>query len=387
MKHLTTRRIAAGIVAVVVAVLALCGCGAQPQAKPIVIAVSATANEPAPALGTRDVAVLRKAADADDGAVTLVTLAGTSSMPLTPRRDNGQVEHGPRRGELRDANLQAVEDTIAREGATDPYDLLELLGAAARAGGSTPGTLIVVSSGLSTAGGLDMRQLLWGADPAGLAQQLEARGLLPSLPGWTVIFTGLGETFPPQQPLATPQRATLGAYWTAVCKATGAEACTVNDEPRAAKPPRSTTPVPTVPVPQIDSEVGPGDVTTTTLPADALFAFDSATPDPSALQALQPLASAARARHLRVAVTGYASPDGGTADYNRDLSQRRADAVRDLLVQLGVPANQFDAVKGVGVDEYPSNACTTDGQPDQARCDQLRRVVVMTRPSPNSLNA
>ena len=386
MKHLITRRIAAGTIAVVLALLALAACGAQPHADPVVIAVSATANEPAPALGTRDVAVLNKAANADDGAVTLVTSAGTSGMPLTPRRDNGQVEHGPRRAELRDANVRAVEDKIAGEGASGPYDLLELLAKAARIG-RTPGTLVVVSSGLSTFGGLDMRQVLWGADPNAVAQELKAGGLVPSLAGWTVVFSGLGDTVPPQQPLGTPQRTTLTAYWTAVCKATGAKACTVNDEPRATKPPVSTTPVPAVPVPTVNSVVGPDHVTTTTLPADALFAFGSAALDPSAQQVLQPLATDARNKHLRIDVTGYASPDGGTADYNRALSQRRAVAVQDLLVQLGVPAGQFDAVTGVGVDEYRPDACTSHGQLDRAKCAQLRRVVVVTRPSPSTPSA
>lgn len=385
MKHPTTRRVVAGILPAV-GVLALVACGTQPHTDPVVVTVTATANEPAPALGARDISLLEKAADADDGTVTLVAPSGTLTLALTPRRDNGQVEHGPRRSELRTANVKAVQDKIAGEGATGPYDLLELLSKVARAG-SGPATLIVVSSGLTTSGGLDMRQVLWGADPADVAQQLKVRGLIPTLSGWTVVFSGLGDTVPPQQPLATPQRSTLAAYWTAVCKATGARSCTVNGEPRAANPPRSTTPVPPVPVPAVDSVVGPGGVTTTTLPADALFAFDSATADPSAQHALQPLAADARARHLRVAVTGYASPDGGTADYNRALSQRRANAVRDLLVQLGLPVDQFDTVTGVGVDEYPPDACTTGGQLDRAKCAQLRRVVVVTGPSPSSPSA
>lgn len=57
-------------------------------------------------------------------------------------------------------------------------------------------------------------------------------------------------------------------------------------------------------------------------------------------------AEARRDATLRIRVVGKADR-AGPEDYNMRLSQRRANAVRDLLTQRGVSANQIDAV-GVG---------------------------------------
>jgi outer membrane protein OmpA-like peptidoglycan-associated protein len=379
----TTTTIAQAVLALLLGTLAT-SCGSTPSGKPIVMATSATANEPAPTLGADDLRPLKAAANTDDASVLLVGPdGGTARMPLTPRRDNGQVEHGPRRDELIGANVKAVQTALARQAAIGPFDLLETVNGAARSM-KEPGTLYIVSSGLSTVGGLDMRQVLWGANPEDVVRQLKDQRLLPSLNGWDVVYTGLGNTMPPQQPLPAPQRKALAAYWTAICQATDAASCTVNEEPRETKPSRSTVPVPTVPVPEVRSVQGPHDTTITTLPADMLFAYDSAQLDQTARDVLMPLAGRIRADRLRVTVTGYASPDGGTPAYNRELSLRRSHAVAEAIAGLGAPREQFDAVTGVGTDADPSDAGRTNGQLDPAKCAQLRRVVVTTHPSPDA---
>jgi hypothetical protein len=138
-------------------------------------------------------------------------------MTLTPRRPDGQVDFGPSRGKTLDANVAAVQRAVQREAAAGPFDLLTTMAEAARAV-SAPATLILISSGLSTAGGLDMRQVGWDASARSVAAQLKARGLLPNLAGYHVIFSGLadvtGTIRPPQ-----PQRTTLTNYWLAIRQA------------------------------------------------------------------------------------------------------------------------------------------------------------------------
>jgi outer membrane protein OmpA-like peptidoglycan-associated protein len=53
---------------------------------------------------------------------------------------------------------------------------------------------------------------------------------------------------------------------------------------------------------------------------------------------------------LKVIVTGYTSPEG-TPDHNRDLAQKRANAVRNIFVSEGVPADQITTQAFIAQDE------------------------------------
>ena len=72
------------------------------------------------------------------------------------------------------------------------------------------------------------------------------------------------------------------------------------------------------------------------VPADLLFAFNSATLLPEANQYLAPIAARASAGSYSVSITGQASPDGGTASYNLRLSALRARAVQHRLITLSL---------------------------------------------------
>ena len=171
--------------------------------------------------------------------------------------------------------------------------------------------LLILSSGLSTAGGFDLRQVGWDASPATVAAQLKARGLLPVLAGWRVVFSGLGDTAGPQPPLPLPQRTTLTSYWMAVCHAAGAPSCHADEMTRPDPPSRSKTAVPVVPVPTVQSVRGPHGSTSISIPNDELFGFGGASLLAGADSILGPLAAKARSGHLTATITGYASPDGG----------------------------------------------------------------------------
>ena len=77
----------------------------------------------------------------------------------------------------------------------------------------------------------------------------------------------------------------------------------------------------------------------------AHFAFNSATLDEQDKPALQDFAATLAKHHPGVLVTveGFADPAGSRA-YNHRLGMRRADAVRDFLVQSGINADQVRAV-------------------------------------------
>ena len=362
--------------------LAACGKTAVTIPDVIVIVPSATANEPAPELSADNRGLLENAAAMGtqaDAYIVDPTTGQPTEVPLTPRRADGQVEYGPRRGELLAQNVSRVGQLLRQEAARGPFDLLGMIASAVRVT-SFPSTILVLSSGLSTAGGFDLRQVGWDADPSSVAAQLKHHGLLPDLAGWRVIFSGLGDAAGRQQPLPLPQRTTLASYWMAICHAAGAVACQTDQTTRPDPPSLSTTSVPVIPVPAVLSVRGPNGSTGVSVPADELFAFNSAILLSGADGILGPLAGKARAEHVLVTVTGYASPDGGSAAYNLKLSRARAQAVRARLVALGLPPGQIVRVTGLGTDGKTAQACDVAGQFDEAVCAQLRRVVVLLLP-------
>ncbi len=381
-----SRHLVQGLAPLVVlaAVLSLvAGCSKVPNQPDVIVVVpSATANEPDPSLASSDLTLLYNAGSGSDQATAYVVNPSTGqpvTVSLTPKRSDGQVEYGPRRDDLINQNVSQVERLVEAEAATGPFDLLDMIAAAVRVT-SVPGTLLVVSSGLSTAGGFQLQAVGWDASPSSVADQLKSRGLLPSLRGWRVVFSGLGDTAGRQPALPLPQQTTLTDYWMAICHAAGAMACSTDETTRPDPPSRSTTPVPVVPVPVVTSVVGPNGSWGVSVPTDELFAFNSANLLPGADSILGPLAAKALTKHLLASITGFASPDGGTPAYNTALSLARARSVAGRLETLGLPASQVSSVTGEGTAGQTIRACYRDGQFSEASCARLRRVIILLGP-------
>ncbi|CAI1068572.1 Outer membrane protein II* [Serratia rubidaea] len=94
------------------------------------------------------------------------------------------------------------------------------------------------------------------------------------------------------------------------------------------------------------------EVKTITLKADTLFAFNRADLTPDGLQEVQIVAEGLRAQrldNLRVDVYGY-TDRLGAADYNLDLSQRRARTVAEALSDSGISPANINA-RGMGISD------------------------------------
>jgi outer membrane protein OmpA-like peptidoglycan-associated protein len=110
-------------------------------------------------------------------------------------------------------------------------------------------------------------------------------------------------------------------------------------------------------------------------------------PDSAALTAaddktLASLVGPARSQHLRLTITGYASPDGSAA-YDLALSRMRADAVSHELIALGLPAHDITTVMSAGSGGTILGDC--QGTDAKARCSSTNRVTItLTRPATGS---
>jgi outer membrane protein OmpA-like peptidoglycan-associated protein len=74
---------------------------------------------------------------------------------------------------------------------------------------------------------------------------------------------------------------------------------------------------------------------------------------------------------VKVIIEGH-TDDRGPADFNRTLSQQRADAVRDYLVKKGVATERFET-KGFGPDRPVQPNTTSEGRAANRRVDFLTR--------------
>jgi outer membrane protein OmpA-like peptidoglycan-associated protein len=126
----------------------------------------------------------------------------------------------------------------------------------------------------------------------------------------------------------------------------------------------------------MEREEASGSTTTVTVEADVLFAFDEAELADDARGRLSGIADRLRGATGTVQVIGYS--DGlGEDDYNQELSERRAEAVRDALTEeLGADAPEFEAV-GRGATEPVAQETTPDGSDLPAGRSQNRRVEIV----------
>ena len=99
----------------------------------------------------------------------------------------------------------------------------------------------------------------------------------------------------------------------------------------------------------------------------SLFAFDSATLSKKAEASLDKVAVALKDSGKKAEVNGYAD-SMGNADYNVDLSQRRAQAVATYLEGKGVDAKKL-TVKGYGATDFVATNDTPEGRAQNRRVD------------------
>jgi peptidoglycan-associated lipoprotein len=107
------------------------------------------------------------------------------------------------------------------------------------------------------------------------------------------------------------------------------------------------------------------------------FAYDDAAVRPADQPALEAFASVVNKHYAGslITVEGFADP-AGSAAYNKDLSQRRAEAVRDHLVNVGLQAQ----IRPVGYGE--DRLVVPGAQKDDPGAELNRRVVfVIESPS------
>ncbi|AKF09534.1 OmpA family protein [Sandaracinus amylolyticus] len=105
-----------------------------------------------------------------------------------------------------------------------------------------------------------------------------------------------------------------------------------------------------------------------TLSGEVIFETDSANLRGTARERLLAVADALRAAPDRLAVVEGHTDSRGSDSYNQQLSQRRAEAVRDYLIAEGVPAARLQAV-GRGEAEPVDSNDSAEGRANNRRVE------------------
>ena len=356
------------------------GCSSDPVGEPhgaVSFVIGARSNMPAPRLDGLALAPLRAAVE-DQSYVSIVVADG---VPEVTGEKELLIEgaNDVARDQSRRENERGVEEGIltatADDEESDMLAALELAARTIRSRETSPRTIVVVDSGLSTVAPLDFTQPgMLDAEPQEVVSYLQQKEALPDLSGLAVVWQGLGDTAAPQEPLTIGQRRNLEAIWTAILAAAGDPDPEFEDAPLIDEGPEGLPDVTPVPIPQ-GPECTPGRIVLTS--ADVAFQPDSADfRDPSqARSVLQSVAEQLIAAGATATLTGTTA-DVGDKPGQIELSRARAQTVADELVDLGVPSNVL-SVDGVGSDfpgHVPDHA--PDGSLDPAAAAENRKVIV-----------
>lgn len=141
--------------------------------------------------------------------------------------------------------------------------------------------------------------------------------------------------------------------WTPATAGVGCDGALV-----AAKPAPAPAPAPT---PQAMAE-------TLTFSADAFFDFDKATLKPQGRATLDKFVNDIRSLRIETIISTGHTDSTGPAAYNQALSVRRANAVKNYLVQKGVPANMI-VVEGKGEMQPVAPNSTREGRAQNRRVE------------------
>lgn len=250
--------------------------------------------------------------------------------------------------------------------ADDPeVDTLESLKLAVRTLSDLPEEMqkkiLIIDTGLSTSGILDFSNNLLTADPELIVEALMDQRAIPDFSGIEVTWLQMGDTAAPQRDLTDAQRERLTEIWKGIIEATDGTFVYSG----------------AVPVEQTVADVMP-EVSVIDLPGEMPISFDSVSltgteafstpqflseeqvrfvPDSdeyldadAAESVIMPIAEyLIKNTGFDLMLIGTTAGDENDA-YAMDLSLRRAKAVRNTLVGMGVPSKRLNCI-GMGCDD------------------------------------
>lgn len=285
-----------------------------------------------------------------------------SSFDIDDKYKSASAERLDMDARAKTTNLIAGMQSVI---ATDPeVDYLAALNLALRTLSSLEEydskTIVVIGTGLSTTGVLNFQNNLISAEPGTIVELLEEKGEIPCFNGIMVYWQQMGDVAAPQAQLSSAQRNKLQQIYGGIVEA-GGGTFVCNDI--IANPVNEGTAYPAVAPVELPADI-PISFNPETLNSEATenvlaepvvlteeqitFIGDKAEylyPE-EAESVLKPIADFLLSNDVTILLCGTTAGDGNSA-YTMELSQARAEAVKQSLVDLGVDPSHIIAV-GLG---------------------------------------
>ena len=252
--------------------------------------------------------------------------------------------------------------------------------------------MVILDSCLSTTGALDFtKSHLEGISPDNIVDQLDELGEIPdmSMLDEVTVYT-CGDTAGKQTVLTEANRETLKGVWQAIFRAGGVTANMKDDLPLSGVYDTDALPaVNTVTVEQDSVDITSEDEAESVLETGVVISFPetSIAFKPGTAELADPGAAQKSLEHVigflvshpdfELLVCGTTACWGGES-YCRDLSGRRAGAIRDLLIENGIAGDRL-RVAGVGYSfsDFYTYDQTENGELDESIAPLNRTVKIM----------
>lgn len=351
----------------------------------VALVVGNTANSPAPTLSDEADKYLRNSLAQTDGDLKFYLYSATPSGQRI-QLDDLKVKKAGNVNSFVTNSTQTIDkmskaiSTPASENGADYFNNIVAAGRAVTTSPSVKAPLVlVIGSGLSDSQPLNFANGdLLHADPADVLAQLKSKGTIAQddLKGVRIVWSGLGVTTPPQQPLDATEKRNLRNIYNTIFSYMGARLVT-DDTVMATESLKTDKTVKPVTVHGLS-----GGVVVYKLGENSIgFKPDTATVQDQAKanQALDGIvANYQKCSAAKLTIEGYAARPSGVAEATNDLSKNRAEAVKHLLVARGVKDTSITAV-GKGSSDFDGRVNENDAEGKwSTQRAQANRVVIVT---------
>lgn len=375
--------------------LLLTGCaGSKPasqEPKAVCFAVANTANSQGLNLGSTLVQDTVRDTIEGYGCISVVNIDGSPEVIFAESFDIPEQYKQASAQKLKaDAQANAAGFLVSLGGviADDPeVDYLEGLRLAVRSMDSMQSggdrTIVMLGTGLSTAGTLNFGNNLLSAEPEVLVQMLAERKEIPDLTGIRVVWQQLGDVAAPQKPLSQSQRLRLQEIWQGIVERGGGsfQCSDMMAVPAAGADYPAVSVVelaPEAPIafaPEEIPEAAPLSTPIMLTEEQVTFVGDRADylRPKEAEETITPIAEMLqRNPEITILLVGTTAGDATNA-YTLKLSQSRAETVRDTLIALGISGDRIQTLGMGASDPWHISGAGTEGSFAAAN----RKVVIL----------